>query len=131
MSESLPTALHGGYQLAFGCGALFAAAWSWPFFMLLGPPWQAVFNARRETLSRAFAAAPLPEHVARWADRLVFDYNCFGEHHAAESTVALPVGASSLGVRFARSGRGATATLVGTDGTKTMTLVPLARAATK
>ena len=45
-------------------------------------------------------------------DRLVFDYNCFGEHHAAESTVALPVGASSLGVRFARSGRGATATLV-------------------
>ena len=52
-------------------------------------------------------------------DRLVFDYNCFGEHHAAESTVALPVGASSLGVRFARSGRGATATLV-VDGEATV-----------
>ncbi|MEZ5179068.1 MAG: arylsulfatase [Acidimicrobiales bacterium] len=35
-------------------------------------------------------------------DRLVFDYNCFGEHHVAESTVPVPVGASTLGVRFRR-----------------------------
>jgi hypothetical protein len=37
-----------------------AVALGWPFFMLLGPPWQALFNARRETLAQVFADVPLP-----------------------------------------------------------------------
>jgi arylsulfatase A-like enzyme len=46
-------------------------------------------------------------------DRLVFDYNCFGEHHVVESTDAVPEGQVVLGVRFRRAvgGQGATATL--------------------
>src|ERR1022692_1467071 len=45
--------------------------------------------------------------------RLIFDYNCFGEHYVAESTIEVPVGDSVVGVRFRRAtdGRG-TATLV-------------------
>ncbi len=39
-------------------------------------------------------------------DRLVFDYNCFGDHHVAESTATVPVGRSSLGLRFRRGGGG-------------------------
>jgi arylsulfatase len=45
-------------------------------------------------------------------DRLVFDYNCFGDHHVVESETAVPVGASVVGVRFRRTGKGADATLV-------------------
>lgn len=47
-------------------------------------------------------------------DRLVFDYNCFGDHHVAESEAAVPSGPTTLGVRFRRdaAGSGATATLV-------------------
>lgn len=45
-------------------------------------------------------------------DRLVFDYNCFGDHHVVESTVAVPVGASVVGLRFRREGEGGRATLV-------------------
>jgi arylsulfatase len=45
-------------------------------------------------------------------DRLVFDYNCFGDHHVAESERAVPVGASVVGVRFRRTGTSAEATLV-------------------
>ena len=45
-------------------------------------------------------------------DRLVFDYNAFGDHAVVESTAPVPVGASRVGVRFRREGNGATATLV-------------------
>jgi arylsulfatase len=36
-------------------------------------------------------------------DRLVFDYNCFGDHHEVISSVPVPVGSSRVGVRFRRS----------------------------
>ncbi len=39
-------------------------------------------------------------------DRLVFDYNCFGEHQIVESTREVPTGSSVVGVRFRRAGRG-------------------------
>ncbi len=39
-------------------------------------------------------------------NRLVFDYNCFADHHLVESDVVVPTGASSVGVRFRRTGRG-------------------------
>jgi hypothetical protein len=45
-------------------------------------------------------------------DRLVFDYNCFGDHQVATSERPVPVGPSVVGVRFRRSGRGGEATLV-------------------
>jgi arylsulfatase len=45
-------------------------------------------------------------------DRLVFDYNCFGEHHVLESDRLAPVGACELGVRFAREGTEGTAVLL-------------------
>ena len=44
--------------------------------------------------------------------RLVFDYNCFGEHHLIESEGAVPVGPSVVGVRFRRTGKGGQATLL-------------------
>ena len=39
-------------------------------------------------------------------DRLVFDYNCFGEHHIVESDADVPVGESVVGVRFRGSAGG-------------------------
>ena len=46
-------------------------------------------------------------------DQLIFDYNCFGEHHVAESTIEVPAGSSVAGVRFRRAPDGhGTATLV-------------------
>ncbi len=45
-------------------------------------------------------------------DRLVFDYNCFGDHHVVESEVAVPTGASVVGVRFRREDQAGEATLV-------------------
>ena len=45
-------------------------------------------------------------------DRLVFDYNAFGDHTVVESTATVPAGESRIGVRFRRDGNGATATLV-------------------
>lgn len=46
-------------------------------------------------------------------DQLIFDYNCFGEHHIAESDIDVPVGKSAVGVRFRGSGgRDGQATLV-------------------
>ncbi|MCB1017734.1 MAG: sulfatase-like hydrolase/transferase, partial [Acidimicrobiales bacterium] len=45
-------------------------------------------------------------------DRLVFDYNCFGDHQIVESDVPVPTGRSVVGVRFRRSGDTAVATLV-------------------
>jgi arylsulfatase len=45
-------------------------------------------------------------------DKLLFDYNCFGEHFVAESTRTVPVGKAVLGVRFRRDGKGGNATLV-------------------
>jgi len=44
-------------------------------------------------------------------DRLVFDYNCFGDHRVVESDVLVPVGATSVGVRFRRTGTGGEAEL--------------------
>jgi len=44
-------------------------------------------------------------------DRLVFDYNCFNDHHVVESAVEVPTGPSVVGVRFRREGAGGTATL--------------------
>ncbi len=44
-------------------------------------------------------------------ERLVFDYNAFGDHTVVESTGPVPTGASALGVRFRREGTGARATL--------------------
>ena len=45
-------------------------------------------------------------------DRLVFDYNCFGDHQVVTSEVEVPVGESVVGVRYRRSGNAAVATLV-------------------
>jgi arylsulfatase len=45
-------------------------------------------------------------------DHLVFDYNCFGEHHVVRSSAAVPDGPSRVGVRVRRTGQGGTATLV-------------------
>jgi len=45
-------------------------------------------------------------------DRLWFDYNFFGEHHVVSSRTQVPVGRSTLGVRFRRDGQLGTATLV-------------------
>ena len=44
-------------------------------------------------------------------DRLVFDYNCFGDRTIIESETTVPVGACVLGVQFKRSGLQATVTL--------------------
>ncbi len=49
-------------------------------------------------------------------DRLVFDYNCFNDHHVVESSVEVPVGPSVVGVRFRRRDGGGTASLL-VDGT--------------
>jgi arylsulfatase A-like enzyme len=58
-------------------------------------------------------------------DRLVFDYNCFGDHHVVESDRPAPVGRSELGVRFTRRGSEGDAVLV-IDGEPTGCLhVPL------
>lgn len=46
------------------------------------------------------------------SDRLVFDYNCFGDHQVVESDRPVPTGPSELGVRFTRRGRDGTAELV-------------------
>jgi hypothetical protein len=45
-------------------------------------------------------------------NRLVLDYNEFGTHHVAESDRDVPVGVSTVGVRFRRNGKEGTATLV-------------------
>ncbi len=43
---------------------------------------------------------------------LVFDYNCFGDHHVVRSDRPVPAGPSVLGVRLRREGRGGRASLV-------------------
>ena len=45
-------------------------------------------------------------------DRLVFDYNIFGEHHVVSSADPIPEGDVELAVRFRRDGKTGTATLV-------------------
>ncbi len=45
-------------------------------------------------------------------DRVVFDYNCFGDHHLVESDRPVPVGPSVVAVQFRRTGRGGEATLL-------------------
>ncbi len=44
-------------------------------------------------------------------ERLIFDYNCFGDHQVVESDVPVPTGAHSVGVRFRRTGAGGKAEL--------------------
>jgi arylsulfatase len=44
--------------------------------------------------------------------RLVFDYNCFGDHHVVQSEAEVPVGRSVVGVQFRRVQRGGDATLL-------------------
>jgi arylsulfatase len=45
-------------------------------------------------------------------ERLVFDYNCFGDHHLVESDLLVPLGRSVIGVRFRRQGKGGEMTLL-------------------
>ena len=45
-------------------------------------------------------------------DRLVLDYNCFGEHHVVRSERAVPAGPAVVGVRFRRGDDGGDVTLV-------------------
>jgi arylsulfatase len=45
-------------------------------------------------------------------DRLIFDYNVFGEHFEVESDREVPVGASVVGVQFERTGKGGYASVV-------------------
>src|SRR5690606_39202638 len=45
-------------------------------------------------------------------DRLVLDYNAFGEHHVVRSDRPVPEGPSVVGVDVRRDGRRGTATLV-------------------
>jgi len=45
-------------------------------------------------------------------DRLLLDYNCFGDHQVVESDRAVPVERSSVGARFRREAKGGTATLL-------------------
>ena len=45
-------------------------------------------------------------------DRLVFDYNVFGEHHVIDSDRDVPTGPSIVGLRFRRIGDGGNVTLV-------------------
>ena len=54
-------------------------------------------------------------------DHLVFDYNCFGEHHVVRSDAPVPDGPSTVGVEFRRGKPGGTATLL-IDGAATGTL---------
>ena len=51
-------------------------------------------------------------------DHLVFDYNCFGDHQVVRSELAVPVGASQVGLQVRRTGRGGVATVV-VDGAAT------------
>jgi len=44
-------------------------------------------------------------------DRLVFDYNIFGEHHVVRSSERVPDGSSVLSLAFRREGKTGTATL--------------------
>jgi hypothetical protein len=43
---------------------------------------------------------------------LVFDYNCFNDHHILESTVEVPPGPSVVGVQFRRDGSAGAAVLL-------------------
>jgi arylsulfatase A-like enzyme len=44
-------------------------------------------------------------------DRLVFDYNCFGDHHVVVSEATVPTGDTVVGVEFRRSGQSGDVTL--------------------
>ena len=45
-------------------------------------------------------------------ERLIFDYNCFGDHYEVVSDRDVPEGRSEIGVRFERTGKGGNATVV-------------------
>ncbi len=61
-------------------------------------------------------------------DRLVLDYNCFGDHQVVTSDRAVPVGASRVGVHFRRQGRGGHAELLIDDTPSGELEVPFAMA---
>ncbi len=48
-------------------------------------------------------------------ERLILDYNCFGDHRIAVSEVEVPLGPSKVGARFRRNGRGGEVTLLVED----------------
>ncbi|MEX1218229.1 MAG: sulfatase-like hydrolase/transferase [Acidimicrobiales bacterium] len=48
-------------------------------------------------------------------ERLVFDYNCFGDHFEVESDIEVPAGRSTVGIRFERTGKGGHAAVVIND----------------
>ncbi len=58
-------------------------------------------------------------------DRLVFDYNAFGDHQVVESAEPLPVGPCELGVRFLREGKHGRAELLVDDAVCGSTPIPL------
>jgi len=45
-------------------------------------------------------------------NRLVFDYNCFGNHQIVDSEIEVPTGASTVGMRFLRTGSTGKTTLL-------------------
>jgi len=59
-------------------------------------------------------------------EHLVFDYNCFGDHFLVESEVAVPVGPSTVGVQFRRTGKAGSATLIVGDSPSGTMDVPFA-----
>ncbi|HEX7442346.1 MAG TPA: arylsulfatase, partial [Acidimicrobiales bacterium] len=59
-------------------------------------------------------------------DHLVFDYNCFGDHFLVESEAAVPVGPSTVGVQFRRTGKAGSATLIVGDSSSGTMDVPFA-----
>ena len=59
-------------------------------------------------------------------EHLVFDYNCFGDHFLVESKAAVPVGPSTVGVQFRRTGKAGSATLIVGDSPSGTMDVPFA-----
>jgi arylsulfatase A-like enzyme len=59
-------------------------------------------------------------------DRLVFDYNCFGDHHVVVSEAAVPAGDTVVGVEFRRSGQSGDVTLMVDGRPSGKLLVPFA-----
>ncbi len=58
-------------------------------------------------------------------DRLVFDYNAFGDHTVVQTDEPVPEGRSELGVRFVREAKQAVATLLVDGQERGSTVIPL------
>ncbi len=98
-SERMPAL--GFYALGVAVMPLAAVdpsvALGWPLLMVFAAPWQAVFNARLDTLAGAFAAVPLPQATLA-ALREQWPAG------AVDGTAALTVGIRAFGL-VTRSGR--------------------------